>query len=562
MNRSTGIGIAVVTGSLLTIAGPAPAQTTHTVDLAGISFTPTDRTINVGDTVHWQWLSGLHNVESGVVQGSVGAHDGNFRSGDPTSAPGTTFELTFDAAFLAAKPMPGNVYPYFCIVHASVNMVGSITVQAGGCTTHSDCDDGDACTQDVCVSGNCQNNAIEGCCVTDGECDDTNPCTTDACVNNACDHTVIPDCCVQDGDCQDGNVCTDDVCNGNVCGHTNNTASCDDGNSCTTGDVCSGGVCAGAPIDCDDGNTCTADTCANGNCDHAAIPNCCVQDGDCQDGNVCTDDVCNVNVCEHTNNTASCVDGDTCTTGDVCSGGVCAGAPIDCGDGDPCTADTCVNGTCNHAPISDCCVQEDDCDDANACTDDGCVENKCVHVLIADCTHCTTANACDDGDECTDDACSNGVCVFAPIEGCAPTDGVVEGNDNGNDPDTGEEDGQNGDDQSGPANVNGGDDNSMSLSDEDGDGVSDDLDQCSDTPLGEPVDGNGCSEAQAEMIDETAPAPLPEDDVLDVPTPSLLQFFCGLFGMITFLCIFSGLAGFRAMRRRRGRTRRPPGGAP
>ena len=68
------------------------------------------------------WVSGSHNVESGVG----GNHDGNFRSGDPGR--GLTFDIVFDAAFLDAHIMVGNVYPYYCIVHVSFGMVGSVTV--------------------------------------------------------------------------------------------------------------------------------------------------------------------------------------------------------------------------------------------------------------------------------------------------------------------------------------------------------------------------------------------------------------------------------------------------
>lgn len=113
---------------LTMVAGAAEAQTTHDVSLSGFLFTPADITIEVGDTVHWQWVSGTHNVESGVVVSGVGVFDGNFRSGDPTSVVGTTFDVTFDQAFLDAHPMPNNIYPYYCVVHAAVNMVGSITV--------------------------------------------------------------------------------------------------------------------------------------------------------------------------------------------------------------------------------------------------------------------------------------------------------------------------------------------------------------------------------------------------------------------------------------------------
>jgi plastocyanin len=99
-------------------ASTATAQTTHNVDLVGISFTPAHITIAEGDTVVWHWVSGLHNVES---------NDGFFSSGVPVTGP-NTFSVTFDAAFLAASPANGNVYGYHCEVHEAFGMVGSVTV--------------------------------------------------------------------------------------------------------------------------------------------------------------------------------------------------------------------------------------------------------------------------------------------------------------------------------------------------------------------------------------------------------------------------------------------------
>ncbi len=106
----------------------ASAQTTHIVNLTGIVFDPPDQTITVGDTIQWVWIDGLHNVESGVG----GVPDGNFLSGDPIDNPGMTYEVVFDQAFLDTNPEPADVYPYYCIVHVGVGMVGSITVNATG----------------------------------------------------------------------------------------------------------------------------------------------------------------------------------------------------------------------------------------------------------------------------------------------------------------------------------------------------------------------------------------------------------------------------------------------
>ncbi len=108
----------------------ATPETVH-VSVGGVSFvfTPANVTIETGDTVHWTWEGGIHNVESGVG----GTYDGNFRSGNATSDTSTTFDVTFDAAFLAAHPMPDNVYPYYCVVHESFGMVGSVTVNDPAC---------------------------------------------------------------------------------------------------------------------------------------------------------------------------------------------------------------------------------------------------------------------------------------------------------------------------------------------------------------------------------------------------------------------------------------------
>ncbi len=49
--------------------------------------------------------------------------------------------------------------------------------------------------------------------------------------------------CTSNSQCNDNNPCTNDTCSAGSCSYTNNTVSCqDDGSSCTN-DVCSGGVC-------------------------------------------------------------------------------------------------------------------------------------------------------------------------------------------------------------------------------------------------------------------------------------------------------------------------------
>ena len=96
----------------------ATAQTTHQVDLVGLSFIPANITIQEGDTVVWNWVSGMHNVDSDA---------GLFTSGFPEFPP-FSYSLTFDSTFLISAPANGNVYGYHCDPHLAFGMVGSVTV--------------------------------------------------------------------------------------------------------------------------------------------------------------------------------------------------------------------------------------------------------------------------------------------------------------------------------------------------------------------------------------------------------------------------------------------------
>ena len=183
------------------------------------------------------------------------------------------------------------------------------------CTTSAECNDGNGCTDDVCVPATgCQNNPNAN------SCEDGNLCTVgDVCSGGSCTSGAP-------ATCSDGNPCTDDQCApATGCQFPPNSLPCDDGDLCTTGDQCGGGVCGGAPINCEDGNPCTTNSCAAG-------------------------------ACQTVNNSAPCDDGDMCTTGDTCSAGSCGGtAALDCDDTDPCTTDTCAPASgCQNEPIVGC----------------------------------------------------------------------------------------------------------------------------------------------------------------------------------------------------------------
>jgi PKD repeat protein len=116
---------AAVLGALACILfGGAAVAATHQVevgqggdrfidDQSGTSTT----TINVGDTVQWNWDNGFHSTTSGSCPGGSCSHDGKWDSG-LHSAP-NTFSFTFNTA---------GSFPYYCREHLAM-MQGTIVVQ-------------------------------------------------------------------------------------------------------------------------------------------------------------------------------------------------------------------------------------------------------------------------------------------------------------------------------------------------------------------------------------------------------------------------------------------------
>jgi len=215
--------------------------------------------------------------------------------------------------------------------------------------------------------------------------------------------------------CDDGFACTVDVCDdaADACGSTPADAACDDRLVCNGAEVCAptapgadGQGCVGgtAPV-CNDAYACTVDVCdeAAGGCtvrpDSTACDNgvfcdgaevCdpargCVAGGlpSCRDSIECTVGRCDAatDACVQEANPSACADGLVCNgdercdvTGTTPGMGCVPGAPLDCGDGLVCTTDSCAEpGMCQHGG-SDAdgdtytalgCGTGDDCDDRN-----------------------------------------------------------------------------------------------------------------------------------------------------------------------------------------------------
>jgi hypothetical protein len=323
------------------------------------------------------------------------------------------------------------------------------------CAKDLDCDDGSACTTDVCdltgVKGVCSHNKPDkDCCVSDDkECDDAKGCTIDACntTTKKCSHVQPPGTCCADSECTSEDVCLVGDCVNYECRFgldnfkpdccsTTTNALCDDKLYCTI-DACdkpqTGGwsKCShvqdkdkpnccdpkGSTLECEDGNSCTYDLCSGFQCYNVQLADCCAVDGDCDDQHICTVDKC------------------TKTSPDDKSGKCshdwtpeCCVAITECNDSKFCTKDTCNYGqnTCQYEKTAGCCDTNDECDDGKFCTVGQCVNYGCVFGKDKFKPNCCDGNVdCSDGDACTLDSCDlkTNQCTFVDsgVEGCCNT---------------------------------------------------------------------------------------------------------------------------------------------
>ncbi len=234
----------------------------------------------------------------------------------------------------------------------------------GACDTNREpdgtlcADDGNACRDDICVSGVCShpNSAPDTPCgdPADTDCDDPDTCDgTGMCVPN-----LLPGgfAC---GDPDDTPCTNGDTCNGfGVClaNDEPNGTGCDDGSFCNAGATCVDGECAGGSVvDCDDGLACTDDSCneSQQRCDNILLPDNCLIDGACYaDGEFNPDNDCEIcDVPTSATQWTPMAEGTLCDDGDPCTGtgepgigiDTCDAVGICSGTVDPNCNDDCVN---------------------------------------------------------------------------------------------------------------------------------------------------------------------------------------------------------------------------
>ncbi len=158
------------------------SQITIDVTVSSNVFTPSNITINVGDTVRWTNIGGTHNVN-----GTSATYPSNpdFFGNGPAAGPGWVYTFVFNTS---------GFYNYQCDPHVSSGMTGTITVEI-----EDDDDDGDGVTNDVDTCPNTPNGETvdsNGC--SDSQLDDD----SDG-INNAIDNCLSianPDQTDTDGD--------------------------------------------------------------------------------------------------------------------------------------------------------------------------------------------------------------------------------------------------------------------------------------------------------------------------------------------------------------------------
>ncbi len=90
-----------------------------------------------------------------------------------------------------------------------------------GCRLHSECEGSDFCNLDnICETLLCRPCEVATNHECRSMCNDGNACTEDSCVNGTCENIFIRGCCLTDRNCNDGLMCTNDICRNYRCTHS------------------------------------------------------------------------------------------------------------------------------------------------------------------------------------------------------------------------------------------------------------------------------------------------------------------------------------------------------
>ncbi|KAB2870844.1 MAG: T9SS type A sorting domain-containing protein [Bacteroidales bacterium] len=85
----------------------------HTISLSGFTFSPNNLSVQVGDTIKWQWSEGSHTTTSKSIPQGASSWDSELNNSNRT--------------FLYKAEVAGN-YTYVCTPHENIGMTGSFSV--------------------------------------------------------------------------------------------------------------------------------------------------------------------------------------------------------------------------------------------------------------------------------------------------------------------------------------------------------------------------------------------------------------------------------------------------
>ncbi|MEN8006388.1 MAG: plastocyanin/azurin family copper-binding protein [Candidatus Krumholzibacteriota bacterium] len=108
----------LVSGLSMILVSSFAGAVTHTVNQDGLTFSPAEITIEIGDTVEWIWSGGSHTVTSGT------------NLSDPEVG------MLFDEALSSGNPTVSHTFiqvgsqDYFCRPHLNFGMTGTVIITA------------------------------------------------------------------------------------------------------------------------------------------------------------------------------------------------------------------------------------------------------------------------------------------------------------------------------------------------------------------------------------------------------------------------------------------------
>ncbi len=278
-NGAAGARILIASAGFLSKTTPATVANFSMANLIPASYLAAGSLTfetDTGTVIYWRLSWGGANY-TGPNNGAIdNDSDGNFGPPYPGTLPSTCVQaLQFQG--VASAMSTNNAANYALTAGAATfhNNAGTAFV-LNACMDNSDCDDGIACTDDVCSGGCCESTPNDANCPDDGMfCNGTESCSSLlGCVSSGdpcppgeiCDEGS--DSCLQcddDNDCDDGVACTDDTCAGGTCVFTPNDGNCpDDGMFCNGSEMCHATLnCVSTGDPCGPGETCNEgdDTC-------------------------------------------------------------------------------------------------------------------------------------------------------------------------------------------------------------------------------------------------------------------------------------------------------------